>query len=112
MNREQKRNFVKKAKKRGVNADEAKAYAEIISGGAGTPTPSQDITEGEKVRLNLENIKARKNYKIMSEKYKEFVETNAETVFTAHVERPTLISLSEEPRWLFWCGDLIKVEDE
>ncbi len=109
MNREQKRAFVKKAKKRGVNTDAAKAYAEIISNGAGQTSPKQDIVEDEKVKLNIENIKARQNYARMSDKYKEFVDASVDTVFTAHVERPTLISLKEEPKWLFWCGDLIKV---
>lgn len=112
MNREQKRAFVKKAKKRGVSDDAAKAYAEIISNGAGQTTPKQDIAEDEKVKLNIETIKTRQNYERMSNKYKEFVDSNADTVFTAHVERPTLISLKEEPKWLFWCGDLIKVKEE
>lgn len=112
MNREQKRAFVKKAKKKGVGANEAKAYAEIISHGTGTHTPPQDIVEDEKVKLNIESIKARQNYERMSDKYKEFVNSNADTVFTAHVEQPTLISLKEEPRWLFWSGDLIRVEEE
>lgn len=112
MNREQKRAFVKKAKKKGVGTDAAKAYAEIISSGAGEPSPKQEIVEAERVRLNIENLKARQNYERMSDKYKEFVETNANTIFTAHVEKPTLISLKEEPKWLFWCGDLIKVKEE
>lgn len=112
MNREQKRAFVKKAKKNGVGVNAAKAYAEIISGGAGKPSPKQDIVENEKVKLNIENLKARQNYDRMSDKYKEFVETNTDTIFTAHVEKPTLVSLKEEPKWLFWCGDLIKVEEE
>lgn len=112
MNREQKRAFVKKAKKRGVSANAAKAYVEIISNGAGQTTPKQDIAEDEKVKLNIETIKARQNYEKMSDKYKEFVDTNADTIFTAHIERPTLISLKEEPKWLFWCGDLIKMKEE
>lgn len=112
MNREQKRAFVKKSKKQGISADVAKAYADIISNGAGKTSPKQDIVEDERVKLNIETIKARQNYERMSDKYKEFVETNADTIFTAHVERPTLISLKEEPKWLFWCGDLIKVREE
>lgn len=112
MNREQKRAFVKKAKKKGFATNEAKAYAEIISGGAGEPSPKQDIKEDERVKLNIENLKARQNYEKMSTAYKEFVDANADTIFTAHVEKPTLISLKEEPKWLFWCGDLIKVGEE
>lgn len=112
MNREQKRNFVKKAKKRGINSDTAKAYAEIMSSGSGEPTPPQDFSEGENVKLNLENIKSRKNYERMTDNYKAFVEANEDTVFTAHVERPNLISFVEEPKWLFWSGDLVKVKHE
>lgn len=112
MNREQKRAFVKRAQKKGIDKDSAKAYAEIISSGSGTPSPPQDIAEGEKVKLDIEKIKGRKNYERMSDKYKEFVMANPDTIFTAHVERPSLISLVEEPKWLFWCGDLIKLEQE
>jgi hypothetical protein len=112
MNREQKRAFVKRAKKRGTDEKAAKAYAEIISNGAGKTSPKQDIVEDEKVKLNVENLKARQNYARMSDTYKEFIDANIDTVFTAHVERPTLISLKEEPKWLFWCGDLIKVKEE
>ena len=112
MNREQKRAFVKKAQKKGVDKNAAKAYAEIISNGGGTPNPPQEIIEGEKIKLDLDKIKNRRNYAQMSEKYKEFVNANSDTIFTAHVERPSLISLAEEPKWLFWSGDLIKVEQE
>lgn len=110
MNRQQKRDFIKRAKKRGVKESEAKAYANIISNGAGTNTPSQEITEGEKIKLNVDAIKNRKNYGDMSPDYKKFVESNADTLFTAHVEKKTLISLNEYPKWLFWCGDLVKVD--
>jgi len=114
MNREQKRKFVKDAKKRGVKETEAKAYAEIISSGSGKNTKAQEIKEDEKVKLNLEAIKARKNYERLSPKYKEFVESNEDTVFLAHVERPNIISMKDEEnkQWLFWSGDLIKVGDE
>lgn len=29
-------------------------------------------------------------------------------IFTAHIEDNGLISLKENPEWLFWDGDLIK----
>lgn len=112
MNREQKRAFVKRAKKKGVGTEAAKAYAEIISNGSGKPTPPQDIVEGEKIKLNLKNITSRANYDNMSDKYKIFVNENENTIFTAHVEKPNLISFAEEPKWLFWSGDLIKVSEE
>lgn len=112
MNREQKRAFVKNAKKKGVKTTEAKAYAEIIGSGAGKNTDAQEISEGEKVMLNIQAIVSRKNYERMNDKYKEFVNNSTDKVFTAHVEHKNLISLVEEPKWLFWSGDLIKIKEE
>lgn len=108
MNREQRRALAKIAQKHGMSNELAKTYAEIASG-TGEHTKPQVFEEGDKIRLNIEAIKARKNYERMSQMYKEFVESAGDTVFTAHVERANMISLSEEPKWLFWSGDLIKV---
>ena len=112
MNRTQKRDFVKKLKKKGINEKVATVYADFIStrdGGSGAYSNPQNIAEGERVKLNVTNIKARKHYENMSEKYKEFVEASEDKEYTARVERENLISLAEEPQWLFWSGDLIKV---
>ena len=108
MNREQRRAFVKNAKSRGVSEKAAEAYAAILDKGVGKVTPSQPIEEDEQVMLNVEAIKASQNYGRMSELYKQFVEEGLGKIFTAHIERPNLISLKEEPKWLFWSGDLIK----
>lgn len=107
MNRKQKRTLVKQARVDGMSKELAKTYAEIASG-TGEHTEPQAFEEGDKIRLNIEAIKARKNYERMSPMYKEFVEAAGDTVFTAHVERANMISLVEEPKWLFWSGDLIK----
>lgn len=107
MNREQRRALAKRAQKHGMSKELAKTYAEIASG-TGEHTKAQAFEEGDKIRLNVEAIKARKNYERMSPMYKEFVEAAGDTVFTAHVERANMISLAEEPKWLFWSGDLIK----
>lgn len=112
MNREQKRAFVKRAKKQGVKESDAKTYADIISEGVGKNTPEQEINEGDKILLNLDAIMSRKNYNKMNKEYRDFVESNSGTVFTAHIEHKKLISLTENPRWLFWSGDLIKWYDE
>lgn len=111
MNREQKRKLVKKAKKNGMREELAKTFAEIASG-TGEHTQPQTFIEGDKIRLNIEAIKARKHYERMSPMYKSFVESAGDTVYTAHVERTNMISLAEEPKWLFWSGDLIRVSDE
>lgn len=109
MNRAGKRTLVKKVKKAGINKEEAEKLVFIVNEGSGTPSPPQEIVEGDKVRLNVELIKSRKNYSRMAERYKEFVESSEDTVFTAHVERENMISVVEQPRWLFWSGDLVKV---
>ena len=111
MNREQRRALTKRAQKDGMSKELAKTYAEIASG-TGEHTKPQDFEEGDNIRLNIEAIKARKNYERMSPMYKEFVEAAGDTVFTAHVERANMISLAEEPKWLFWSGDLVKVVDK
>ena len=111
MNREQRRALAKRAQKHGMSKELTKAYAEIASG-TGEHTKPHAFEEGDKIRLNVEAIKVRKNYERMSPMYKEFVEAAGDTVFTAHVERANMISLAEEPKWLFWSGDLVKVTDE
>lgn len=108
MNRAQKRAFINKAHKKGMSREVAKTYVDIVHNGTGTHTPANPIEDGETVILNIEAIKNRKNYERMSIKYKDFVEKSSGVVYTAHVERENLISLKEEPQWLFWSGDLIK----
>ena len=119
MNREQRRAMEKALRKNGMKTEDAKAYVQIVNnadairaGGVGENTPPKHIEEGEKIRLNICRIKARKNYDRMAQGYRDFVEAAGDTVFTAHVERENLISLAEEPRWLFWSGDLLKENEE
>lgn len=113
MNRDQKRKLVKKAQKDGMKKELAKTYAEIVSG-TGEHTKPQSFLEGDKVTLNIEAVKARKNYERMSPKYKEFVEASEGVVFTVRIERTgsNIVSLAEEPKWLFWSGDLLRVDTE
>lgn len=125
MNREQKRALNKSIRKRGVPKDDAAAYVEIFANadairqnGTGEHTPAQEINEGDSVRINIDAVTSRQNYGRMSQNYKTFVDENKETVFTAHVEKTgsttasRLISFKENPRWLFWSGDLIVINSE
>lgn len=112
MNRKERRDFVKKARRQGISKNTAEAYIAIKEAGLDKPSLPKKFQEGDKVLLDIEKIKARKNYDRMSENYKAFVESNEGVVFTAHVERDNLISMKEAPAWLFWSGDLIKVETE
>lgn len=71
-----------------------------------------NISENDKVMLDIRTITSRKNYARRADEYKAFINNSSGRVFTAHVEHPTLISLKEEPRWLFWSGDLVKIDVE
>lgn len=110
MNRQQKRAFIKKAQGKGISKNVAEAYLAIKEAGLDNVSLPKQFQEGDKVKLDVEKIKRRKDYEKMNPRYREFVESNADTVFTVHLERETLISLVEQPEWLFWSGSLVKVE--
>ena len=112
LNRQYRRAFVKKAQGKGISKNVAEAYLAIKEAGLDNLSLPKQFQEGDKVKLDVEKIKRRKDYGKMNTKYKEFVESNADTVFTAHLERETLISLKEQPEWLFWCGSLINVKED
>lgn len=107
MNREQRRKFSKNAKKKGIGEKFTELYLSMDREGLETPAPPQKIENGDKVMLDVERIKSRKNYDRMTDLYKEFVNANDGTVFTAKVEKENLVSMEEDPRWLFWSGDLL-----
>lgn len=112
VNRQQRRAFIKKAKSKGISKNAAEAYIAIKEAGLDKLSLPKQFQEGDKVKLDVEKIKRRKDYDKMNPKYKEFVESNVDTIFTAHLERETLISLKEQPEWLFWSGSLIKVKKD
>lgn len=116
MNRQQRRALAKSLRHSGVkNADTlVKKYDEsrtVLQNETKEMTPAQDIVEGQKIKLRIDAIQARVNYNNLSEQYRQFVEQNADTVFTAHIDQTNMISMQENPRWLFWSGDLIKIEE-
>ena len=110
MNREQKRAFVKNAHKKGMSKKQAENLLKITDTAGNTYTPPQPVNTGDKVTLKVDVLTSKKNYDIMNPAYKEFVEKSEGIVFTAVQEGTKLIHLEEEPRWLFWCGDLNVVE--
>lgn len=112
MNRKQKRNFVKAAKKKGVDKRIADVYLRLKE----MDVSPVDLEDGDKVRLNLKAIQGHADYDRLSEQYKQFVENNTEQIFTVSRDErggklKTVVSLKEEPTWLFWTSDLIKVEE-
>lgn len=113
MGRQQKRDFVKHTAKKGINKDVAEFYWNARTYGS-APV---ELNEGDHVKINIEAIKKHPDYNRLSETYREFVETHAANVFTVvyderHKRNPTIVTLAEDPfGWLFWTGNLIKVDD-
>lgn len=78
------------------------------------------LTEGDKVRLRTKQIIERKDWMKKNPKYKAFITNNHDTVFTVQFDAKfakahTLACLKEDtsdPKWLFWVGDLERVEHE
>ena len=76
------------------------------------------LKEGEKVRLNIKEIKTHPDWHKKTEKYKDFVENNSNTIFTvkyddAFQDPPTLVCLVEdEEKWLWYEGYLIRINDD
>lgn len=112
MNRKQRRAFVKKAQSKGVSKSSAEDYISIKEVGLDGLSLPKQFQEGDWAKLDVEKIMKPKYYKKMNPKYKEFVESNADKVFTVHLEQGTLISFKEQPEWLFWSGNLIKVNGD
>lgn len=110
MNRQQRRHPSESAKMKQLleNMNAVKEFNDIISG-------DWPIKEGDKVQLDLETIKKHPCYEQRMPAYQKFCEENAGKIFTAVYDkslRPSVVCLAEdktEPKWLFWIGDLKKV---
>lgn len=67
---------------------------------------------GDKVKLDIEKIKAEKGYDQRLPAYRQFCEQNVDRIFTveyAEGMKPSVVCLAEDestPKWLFWTGDL------
>lgn len=75
------------------------------------------IYDGDLVMLDTKRIMRRKEYSRMQPEYRQFVEANTSTVFTAHYRHEkadgfsTLIELDGVEPWIFWYGDLIRIKE-
>lgn len=78
---------------------------------------SHIIRDNSFVKLDVDKIVHRKDYMGVQEEYRNFVESNRNTVFLAHAYRPkpdgfsNLFELEGVEKWLFWYGDLIQLDD-
>ena len=109
MNREQRRAFQKKNKKsvREYAADKLNKLSQEIE---------NPLHEGDLVKLDVDRITKREDYTKTTEEYRAFVESSRDRVFTVRLYRKredgfsAIIELVEEPKWLFWYGDLVRIK--
>ena len=110
MNRENRRALRKKLRDK-----KARTLASNVLGALGDKV-NDVIRDGDLVTLNVEQIVGRKDYSHMQEGYRRFVEASNGKVFVAHPhhERPdgfsATIELEGVENWIFWYGDLIRIE--
>lgn len=111
MGREEKRKFFKIAKRKGLSRRAAEDFLNIKSG-FDRLSHVEQFQEDDKVMLDVDAIMKHPDWDKLNSNYKAFVEGNRNTVFTAHIEKERLISLKENPDWLFWSGSLLKMSGE
>ena len=77
---------------------------------------------GDKCKLNIKRITGRKEWVNLNPKYKKFVLSNVDTIFTVQEDKlkpktdgfVVTVALAEdttEPKWLWCVDDLIKVDN-
>lgn len=113
MNRQQRRKFVKDAKKKGISKGTAEAYLAVKEMGLdlSQAVVPKKYNDGDKVRLDVEGLKKQKSYETKSEEYRNFIDANAETVFEIGPSKGNLCTLVDCP-YVFYSGDLIKIEGD
>lgn len=110
MNRENRRKMAKKDK----------TLAKILQQNKELNEQHVSCFEGEKVKINYEQIKNSKDWDKLNLKYKEFIETHKDEIFTVEFDpikkelnaktKDLLVQLKEDetkPKWLFQARDLI-----
>ena len=110
MNREDKRDYTKRLKAKGYPKKEIDQFLMIKE----MKDNKKHLQEGQKVKLNMDNITSHPDYPNLTAKYRNWVESHKDMLFTvefdkAYKDNPTLLCLKEddsEPQWLFWEGDL------
>ena len=73
--------------------------------------------DGDKVKINYQQITGRKDWKRKLSNYKQFVKDNKDKIFTIVKDSKynAFVTLQEDttdPKWMFWVGDLIKTEED
>ena len=74
------------------------------------------IKEGDKVKLDIKSIMSHPNYDRLTDKYRSYVLTNANKIFTVTYEKrmgenPDLVTFKEDNTWIWREEDLIVIKD-
>lgn len=113
INREQRRRAYKQIKKK-LNTSDKEVINRFISTVEEASLVELDsFDDGDKVKLDADKIVGRKDFDNMTESYRNFVTSNRDKVFTAHIEQGNLVSFEEVDEFesfLFLSSDLILVE--
>ena len=112
MNRAERRKFVKLARKEGYSRGAAEAYLAVKEMGDVADGAPKMFEDGSKVTVDVEKIKATKDYETKSDNYKEMLEEISGKVFEVRNVKGNLYSLDGLDGWIFWGGDLKTKEDE
>ena len=115
LNRTQRRELVKRLKSRGYNDEQILTFIKMRE----ERELALSFKEGDKVMLDIDAIMNDVNYDRKRSVYKLWVAEHANDVFTIeydhrHKDNPSLVCLAEDktlPKWLFYVGDLKKIEE-
>jgi len=114
MNRSQRRKLDRKLR----SVDGYSLYKKLVEETMNRAADEDMLKDGERVRINVEQITGRREFLHLNPKYQKFIADNVDTVFTARVRKygrggyPAIIDLQEDDTWSFWIGDLIRVDKE
>ena len=118
MNREERRKAAKKNAalnklyQKLSNNLQSMSLAELVK----SAQKDDALKDGDQVKLNLQRIQGRQDYKRMQKEYKIFVEAHKDDIFTVKLlqnERyPAIVTFYEDDTWHFWSGDLKKMRTE
>lgn len=112
------------AKKKSLNKNRTKEwlpfFKKLLSESM-NPSGEEDkdiLRDGDRVKINVDQITVRPEWSGLNQAYCEFVLSNRDTVFTAKIRSattggyPVIVDLEEDRTWSFWSGDLIRLETE
>lgn len=114
MNRAQRRSLDKKVRsKNGLSQ-----FDKLVLASFARSAEDNMLKDGDSVRLNVDQMMARGDWKRLNPKYRAFVQQNRDTVFTAKIRSrssggyPVIVELDGCDTWTFWSGDLMQVKEE